>query len=105
MKRKSNPKSMARMNTGQLAQATREFEREFVADTFKAPGTPARARWQRATRKRGRPPLGRGVKIISVSVERGLLRRSDALARKMGLSRAALISRGLEKVLSATSAP
>lgn len=39
--------------------------------------------------------------MISVSVERGLLARSDALARTLGISRAALIERGLRVVLAA----
>lgn len=38
---------------------------------------------------------------ISVSVEKGLLSRSDALARRLGLSRAALIERGLKALLAA----
>jgi hypothetical protein len=44
---------------------------------------------------------GGGVKVISVSVERGLLARSDALARDLGISRASLIERGLRAVLEA----
>ena len=41
------------------------------------------------------------MKVISVSVERGLLARSDALARDLGISRASLIERGLRAVLEA----
>ena len=41
-----------------------------------------------------------GVKVISVSVERGLLSKSDALASRLGISRAALIERGLRLVLA-----
>jgi metal-responsive CopG/Arc/MetJ family transcriptional regulator len=41
------------------------------------------------------------VKVISVSLEKGLLSRCDALAKKLGVSRAALVSRGLHEVLSA----
>lgn len=63
------------------------------------PMTPeARRRWEKAKR-RGRPVKGQGHKVISVSVEKGLLARTDALARKQKVSRAALIARGLEAVL------
>ncbi len=64
--------------------------------------TPAERRaWTRARRKPGRPRKGAGVKVISVSVERGLLAESDALASRLGISRAALIERGLKAVLTA----
>lgn len=50
-------------------------------------------------RKRGRPIEGKGAQVISVSVERGLLNRSDKLAERMGISRSQLIARGLKAVL------
>jgi len=40
-------------------------------------------------------------KVISVSVERQLLSRSDELAEELGLTRAAIIARGLKAVLAA----
>src|SRR5262249_14033008 len=51
-------------------------------------------RWTNVKRKPERPLKGRGVKVISVSVERTLLARSDAVARRMGVARAGLIERG-----------
>ena len=100
MKNKPVQKPYWEMTTAELSEATKEFDKPFVADTFKPLSPEMRARWERAKRKVGRPKQGRGVRIISVSVERGLLARSDALARKMGVSRAALISRGLKAVLA-----
>ena len=41
------------------------------------------------------------MKVISVSVERTLLARSDAVARRMGVTRAGLIERGLKAILAA----
>jgi hypothetical protein len=41
--------------------------------------------------------------VISVSVERGLLGRSDRLAKSLGVSRAALIERGLKAVLAGSA--
>ncbi len=83
-----------------VAAHAAEFGREFIADSFKAPRPEAMAQWRRARRKRGRPRQGSGVKVISVSVEKRLLRRCDALAKKMGVTRASLIARGLRKMLS-----
>lgn len=78
-----------------------EFDREFVADTFAAPSPSARRRWLKARRKPGRPKTGRGSKVISVSIEKELLTRSDRLARKMGISRARLIAGSLRIILEA----
>jgi hypothetical protein len=58
-------------------------------------------RWQHARRARGRPRRGRGAKVISISVERSLLERSDLLARRMDVSRAELVARGLKAMLAA----
>lgn len=62
-----------------------------------------RRTWEAARRKPGRPKRGAGVRVISVSVERGLLTRPDALARSLGISRAALTQRGLKHLLAEAS--
>ena len=85
----------------ELAEQTARYGSEMTIDEFK-PLTPAtRRRWLRARRKPGRPRRGKGAKVISVSVEKELLSRSDTLARNLGLSRASLIERGLKAVLAA----
>jgi hypothetical protein len=103
MKKALPGKPITQMMTKELSQATKELEREFVAESFGPPGPMAREQWRRAKRKRGRPRQGHGVKVVAISVEKGLLSRCDALAKKLGVSRAALISRGLHTVLSAAS--
>jgi hypothetical protein len=103
MKRKSARarSRFGRMNASELAEATAPYGREMVIDEF-APLTPAaRTRWEKARRKPGRPRRGKGAKVISVSVEGELLSRSDNLAKDLGLTRAALIERGLKAVLAA----
>ena len=89
------------MNARKLRAATKDLTREMVADEFHPMGPAERARWERARRKPGRPPRGAGAKVISVSVERVLLVRSDALARNLGITRASLVERGLKAVLAA----
>jgi hypothetical protein len=103
MKKKGSGKQarVQRMTALELAEATARYGQEMILDEF-GPMTPkARSRWQRARRKPGRPRRGKGAKVISVSVERGLLSRSDALAKNLGVSRAGLIERGLKAVLAA----
>jgi len=48
----------------------------------------------------GRPKVGEGAKVISLSVEKTLLKRADAYAKLHGLKRAELVAEGLSLVLS-----
>ena len=99
---KKRSKAMPRfdkMNANDLAEATAPYGQEMALDRFLPMGPSARKRWERARRKPGRPRRGKGAKVISVSVERELLSRSDELAKNLGVSRASLIERGLKAVL------
>jgi hypothetical protein len=87
------------MTTAELREATKEFDREFIGDTFGPPTAEQRAQDRRARRKRGRPRVGRGAKTISVTVEKELLAETDRLAKKLHLPRAVLIARGLQAVI------
>ena len=101
MKHPSNKRLRAARSADELARLTAEFDRENVVDEFHALSPASRRRWTSVRRKPGRPRKGRGVKVISVSVERTLLARSDAVARRMGVTRAGLIERGLKAILAA----
>ena len=87
------------MTTAELREATKEFDQEFIGDTFRPPTPQQRARFERA-RKRGRPRNGLGAKTISVTVEKRVLARTDRLAKKLHVPRAVLVARGLHAVLS-----
>ena len=88
------------MDAGELAEATKEFDAPFVVDKSR-PLTPSeRKRWRSAKKKRGRPKVGRGFKRISVSIERGLLGRVNALARKRGVNRSKLLALVLEEAIA-----
>jgi hypothetical protein len=87
------------MNARQLAKATAEFDRELVIDRSRELTDEEKARWQRARQKPGRPKVGKGAQVISVSIEKGLLTRADRLARKLQLPRTQLIALGLEALL------
>ncbi len=99
MTRKTQRKPSSKMTPKELDKATSEFDNEFAIDSFGEPTSKQRARLQRARKKRGRPKIGKGVKVISVSIERGLLEKTDRLAKKLNVRRTELISRGLRAVL------
>lgn len=99
MKQRSTRKPYWEMTKAELAEATAEFDQEFIGDTFHELSPEDMAQWERARRKRGRPVRGRGAQTIAVSLERGLLARSDRLAKRLGVTRSALIAQGLETVL------
>ena len=50
--------------------------------------------------KKGRPTIGHGCQLISVSMERGLLKRVTALAKQRRVSRSRLLAEVLELVLN-----
>lgn len=87
------------MASAELQQATEEFDKEFVADTFADPNPAQRKQLVRAKRRRGRPRVGEGVRVISVSVEKGLLQAIDKLAKRKKAKRAELIAEGLRAIL------
>jgi hypothetical protein len=101
MKHKKKIARYVRMTARQLRAATTEFDREMVVMKSRPLTAEERAWWQRVRRRPGRPRRGRGAKVISVSLEEELLAKSDVLARKLGISRALLIERGLKAVLAA----
>ena len=96
----STPKPYWEMTTAELREATKEFDREFIGDTFGPPTPEQRKQFEKAKRKRGRPRNGLGAKTISVTVEKRLLAQADRLAKKHHLPRAALVARGLQAVVS-----
>lgn len=93
------PGRYGRMDAAELDAEVAKFDHEFLADTAKPLTAEERKRDRKAGRKRGRPRIGAGAKRVLVTIESSLLRRSDVYARRHGLSRSALIARGLEEVL------
>jgi hypothetical protein len=93
-------KPYTEMTAKELAKATARFDKEFVIDESREATPKEKAQWQRAKRRRGRPKTGKGVRVVSVSIESGLLERADRLAKKLKLRRTQLIAQGLEEVLA-----
>jgi hypothetical protein len=97
---RKRPKQHSDITPKELAKATAKFDRELIIDESTEPTAQQKAQWQRAKRKRGRPKIGKGVRLISVSIEQGLLERTDQLARRLKVQRTKLIARGLEAILN-----
>jgi hypothetical protein len=82
------------MTAAELAEATKQYDQEFVGTPGKAL-TPAQKALHRRAMKRGRPRVGKGAQRINITVERGLLGRADGVAQRQGLTRAELVARAL----------
>jgi hypothetical protein len=91
--------SSKQMTNAELKAAAAIYEQEFADDLFREMTPESRKRWARVKKKMGRPKIGKGVKVVSVSLEQGLLAKTDHLAKRLGVSRASLISRGLARLV------
>jgi hypothetical protein len=68
------------------------------------PLTPAQRRqWARIQRKGGRPKVGKGAKIVPVSIERDLLKQVDSFAKRHNLKRSQMVAEGLRLILKRAS--
>jgi hypothetical protein len=101
MSHKKNPKPYWEMTTEELREATKEFDEEFVADRAKPLTPEMKTRWERAKAKPPRAEGGQSEETIAVRLDRSLLDRATALARKKRLTRDALVARGLRVLLAA----
>jgi hypothetical protein len=88
------------MNASELAAATAEFDQSMIMDSFHPLSKDDRATWAKVKRKRGRPRVGKGAKVISVSIEGGLLQRIDKAARRLKTSRAGFMATCARRVLA-----
>jgi hypothetical protein len=61
-----------------------------------------RRRW-RKFQALGRPKLGNGSKTISLTVEKSLLKKADAFAKRHGMSRSKLVAQGLLAIIGSAA--
>ena len=85
------------MTDGQRAKVIAEIEAESPQQRLarsKPMSARERERWKRVKKKMaGRPRLGKhGAKIVSVTVEKSLLKQADAYAKANGMKRSELFS-------------
>jgi hypothetical protein len=74
------------MIAAELAEATKHFDEPFIVDKSRPLNAAERVQWKRLKRKPGRPRTGQGFQRVSISIERGLLKRVTALAKKRRVS-------------------
>ena len=86
------------LNAQELSALTKPFDEPLVVDRTRALTTSERRQWKR---KRGRPKIGQGFQRISVSIEKGLLKRVNAFAKKRRISRSRLLAAALREVVGA----
>jgi hypothetical protein len=92
-------KSYSAMTSAQLREATREYDREWTGPGL--PGRPMKPADRALHRKaRGRPMIGKGAKIVPVSIERQLLSQADAFAQRHKLKRSEMVAQGLRLVMA-----
>src|SRR5689334_15449739 len=93
-------KKWSEMTTDELREATKEFDKEFVVDTFRPLTKKDIQLHEQAHRRGGRPKIGKGAKIVAISVERDRLKRIDAYAKAHGMSRSELLLSATETLIS-----
>src|SRR4051794_25940377 len=93
------PGRYGKMTARQLNALTASFDRPIALRETRPLSPAERKQWQRAKRSPGRPRRGKGARVISLSVEQGLLQQADLAAKRTGLSRAAIFELGLRAVL------
>lgn len=101
MSRKKKAKPYWEMTTAELREATKQFDEEFVAEKSKPLTAAMKAQWERAKAKVDPSENGRLEQTIAVRLDKNLLQRCTALAKKKRLSRDALVARGLRALLAA----
>jgi hypothetical protein len=101
MKNKKTTKPYWEMTTEELRDATKEFDEEFVGDKARPMSPEMRARWERAKAKGEPPQNGKAEQTIAIRLEKALVKRCSALAKKKRLSRDVLIARGIRALLAA----
>lgn len=91
------------MTTDELAEATREFDRESPAGF--GPTTLRQRSMLEKAATRGRPVVGAGALKLHISVERTLLARAESYARKHKLNRSQVIALALRRLLETQAKP
>ena len=101
MKTKKPSKPYWEMTTAELREATKQFDEEFVADKGRPLTAEEEELWEQVKAKGASAENGSTEAHIAVRLDKNLLTRCTALAKKKRLSRDALIARGLRALLAA----
>ena len=92
------------MTDTQKAAFAKQYDREIpLSETRPLTATERRLFKRILNRGRGRPRIGKGAARINITIEKDLLGRVNAFARKTKISRARMIAQGLELMLKKAS--
>jgi hypothetical protein len=105
MKKAKPTKPYWKMTRAELAEATKEFDREIPANKLRPLTKAERERWERATEQPSRSIYimssdDPDVEPVFVELDRELVRRMDACAKERKMSRTELIDRGIRAFLA-----
>jgi hypothetical protein len=102
MKRTKTSKPYWDMTTEELAEATKQFDREIDLSETRPLTKSERARWERAKRAPDRSIYlkAKPTRAVVVRIEPELLQRTDRYATAHGMSRDELIRRSLRGILA-----
>lgn len=78
----------------------REVDREIPLSELRPLNAQERKRWNKFKKRLGRPKVGRGAKLVTVSLERGRAEQIDEFLRRHGLGRSTLFARGAELAMA-----
>lgn len=99
MKKKRNRQPFDDLTRAEKEAIYQECESERPED-----GAPLTARDRRLHRNAGlrvgRPRIGQGAERINISMERGLLKTADAVAKQRGMTRARLIAESVKAYIA-----
>jgi len=101
MTRKRTHKPYWEMTTDELREATKQFDEEFVFEKSRPLTPEEQALWEQVKAKVPATEDGKTEQTIAVRLDKSLLDRAIALAKKKRLSRDALVARGLRALLAA----
>ena len=87
------------MTLDELREATREFDRPNLNPKPKPVPPDVQAKHDRVMSKMGRPRVGDGAQRVLISLERGLLKEADKLAKARDMSRSELIAVALRTAI------
>lgn len=100
MNKKKVSKPYWEMTTAELREATKQFDEEFVAEKSRPLTAEERALWDEVRNKPSPAEKANRKQTVTVQIDKTLLKRCTALARKKRVSRDALIARGLKALLA-----
>src|SRR5579884_1040214 len=82
------------MTPDEKEEVYREVNREIPASELRPLNAAERKRWNSFKKRLGRPKVGKGARLVTVSMERGRAEQIDEFLRRHGLGRSALFARG-----------